>query len=230
MDTRDERRTIDGGGPAREGAVAPPSRRIPAALWNARVEAQGILAAAREEARALVAIAAEEARRLRDEAVLAAAGVREEATGAGLAEGRSRAAAELLRGAAERESILRGCAGELLGLAVDLAASVLHREVRPTEDTAAAVQRALESLRGERSVIVRVSPGEAAMLGAPDGPLALRHGLQVVADPDLSPGEVVIHAAGATVDGRFRAGLQELLRRVAEAEEEEKGPAEAHGS
>ena len=121
--------------------------------------------------------------------------------------------------AAERDRVLRECAHDLLGLAADLAAALLEREVRPGVDAAASARRALESLRDAARITVRASPAEAGVLGATGGVLAGRPGIEVLPDPGLSPGEVVVHAGGATVDGRFRSGLAELLRVIAEAEE-----------
>lgn len=42
--------------------------------------------------------------------------------------------------------------------------------------------------------------------------------MRLTVDPDLAPGEVIVEADGAAVDGRFRSQLVELRRAIEEAE------------
>jgi flagellar biosynthesis/type III secretory pathway protein FliH len=199
-------RTVLGRG-ATEGA-APAARRISAEVWEARRAARELLAGAEGEAQ-----------RLRAGAAAEVASVRAQAVESGHAEGLARAAAEVVRGAAERDRLLSECAGELIGLAVEMALKILAREVRPGGDALAAAGRALAELRGSRPVALRVSAEDADAIRAGEGdggfPASVT-GVRLVTDPDLAPGEVIVEAAGAAVDGRFRSQLAALRRAVDE--------------
>jgi flagellar biosynthesis/type III secretory pathway protein FliH len=204
---------VDGAdaGRASGAGLARGARRISAEVWEARRAAQEILGAAEEEAR-----------RLRGEAEAAVAAACAAAVEAGLAEGLARAAAEVVRGAAERDRLLAGCAGELIGLAVEMAERILLREVRPGADALAAAGRALSQLRGVRRAHLRTSQADAEVLrtaGEAGDAFSRASGrLSLTVDPDLAPGEVIVEADGAAVDGRFRSQLVELRRAVEEAE------------
>ncbi len=190
------------------GGAAPAPRRISAEVWEARRAARELLAGAEEEARQLRAGAAGEVARTRAQAVES-----------GHAEGLARAAAQVVRGAAERDRVLAGCAGELIGLAVEMAGRILAREVRPGGDAVAAAGRALAELRGSRPVALRVSAGDAEAFRAGEGDGGFPSsaaGVILVTDPDLAPGEVIVEADGAAVDGRFRSQLAALRRAVDE--------------
>jgi flagellar biosynthesis/type III secretory pathway protein FliH len=199
-------RTVSGGA-ATEGP-APSARRISAEVWEARRAARELLGEAEEEARQIRTGAAGEVARARAQAVES-----------GHAEGLARAAAQVVRGAAERDRLLARCAAELIGLAVDMAGRILAREVRPGGDALAAAGRALAELRGSMPVVLRVSAedAEAFRAGEGDGGFpALAAGVLLVTDPDLAPGEVIVEADGAAVDGRFRSQLAALRRAVDE--------------
>ena len=51
-----------------------------------------------------------------------------------------------------------------------------------------------------------------------DVPPSVTGPIRFTADPDLAPGEVIVEADGAAVDGRFRSQLAELRRAVGEGE------------
>lgn len=217
MDGSDAARTAGAGvaGTGGEhGSAGPASRtrRIPSEVWDAR-----------QAARALLSGAEEQARRIRVEAERDADGTRRAATEAGFAAGRAEglagAAAEIVRGAAERDRLLAGCAEEVLGLAVEMAERVLAREVRPGVDGVAAAERALALVRDRPRVALRASQEDAEALRAAGlSPAAGAARLRIVADPGLDPGEVIVEADGASVDGRFRTQLGELRRVVGRAE------------
>ncbi len=203
MDGADEGRT-------EARAISPGTRRIAAEVWEARQVARAVLEEARREAERIRSGAAAEAEGARRGAAEAG---REE----GLALGLARAAAEVLRGAAERERLLEACEGELVGLAVEMAERILRREVR-AEDGRAAAARALAELRGAPRVTLRASPADLEVLRGAGGPPLVGEGcVRLVADPGLQPGEVIAEAGGGSVDGRFRAQLSELRRAVEEA-------------
>ncbi len=201
MDGENAGRTIAGG-------TAPGARRISAEVWEARRAARVLLAEAEAEARLQRAGAAREV-----------ALAREQAVESGHTEGLARAAAEVVRGATERDRLLAGCAAELVGLAVEMAGRILAREVRPGGDAIAAAGRALAELRGRSPVALRLSAADAEVLRSGEGDGGLHPaaaGLLFVTDPDLAPGEVIVEVDGAAVDGRFRSQLAALRRAVEE--------------
>lgn len=204
MDGADAGRSVEAGLPS--GV-----KRIPAEAWEARAAARRIVAEAEEEARRLRSGAAEEV-----------AAARAAAVEAGLLEGRARAAAEVVRGAAERDRLLAGCAADLVGLAVEMAARILAREVRPGSDALAVAGRALAELGEARRVVLRTSAADAEAIrggGGAGGVLPSPAGrMRLVVDPDLAPGEVIVEAEGAAVDGRFRSQLAALRHAVDEEE------------
>jgi flagellar biosynthesis/type III secretory pathway protein FliH len=192
--------------------VASGARRIPAEAWDARQAARALLAEAEDRARVILGAAVDEAEAARSAAV-------ESGFADGLATGLARAAAEVVRGAAERDRLLAGCSAELLELAIEIAERILGREVRPGQDGLAAAERALAMVRGSPKVVLRTSQDDAAALreggGSPGFDPA---GLRLVVDPELRAGEVIVEAEGAAVDGRFRVQLAELRRAIAEGE------------
>jgi flagellar biosynthesis/type III secretory pathway protein FliH len=101
-----------------------------------------------------------------------------------------------------------------------MAGRILAREVRPGSDALAAAERAIVELRGNPPVAMRVSAADVEALRAGEGGggwlPAAGGGTLVVVDPDLAPGEVIVDAGGAAVDGRFRCQLAALRRAVDE--------------
>ena len=201
MDPADATRTVG----AKDGALAPGAgRRIPAVAWDARQAARQLLADAEEEAGRIRGGAAEVVEAAR------AAGVE-----AGHAEGLARAAAGIALAALERERLLAGCAAELIDLAVGMAGRILVREVRPGADAVAAAERALAVLGSAPRVTLWGSPGDVdALRRAGEEIGAGLRRLRLVADAALGPGEVIVEADGARVDGRFRVQLAELRRAI----------------
>ena len=202
---------MDGAGAGRSegGALSSGTRRIPAEVWEAR-----------RAARALLGEAEEQARLIRSEAAGEVAAARAAAVEAGRAEGLTRAAAVVVRAAGDRDRLLAGCAADLVGLAVEMTGRILAREVRPGVDALAAAERALAELRGRHRVVVRASHADVEALRSAGGgvPPSVTGPMRFTADPDLAPGEVIVEADGAAVDGRFRSQLAELRRAVGEAE------------
>jgi len=202
---------MEGGRVQQAGRVADPwpRRRISAAEWMGAERAEAILAGALAEA----------------EAVRRAAGeVRAAAVEEGRAEG-------LLAGRAELEARLSGLAEaqarwlaraevEALDLAVEMARRILDRELRL--DPAAAVEGARTALqvagRGG-SVRVRLHPDGLAQFRAraPALPDAEGGGLELVADPSLQPGDVVVETEAGQVDGRIDSRLEGFRAALARA-------------
>jgi flagellar biosynthesis/type III secretory pathway protein FliH len=184
------------------------ARRIAAEVYQARLRARAIL----EEAEA-------EARRIREGAEGDLAAWRLAAAEAGREEGLGRAAADVARGAAERDRLLSGCTGEVLDVAAAIAGRILAREVRPGVDAVEAAGQALSELRGIRRATLRACPEEVVEIRGAGGRLGAAVGrLRIVGDPALSRGEVVVEGDGALVDGRFLARIAELRRALEELE------------
>ena len=201
---------MDGGDEGRPAVPQPGAgaRRIAAQVFDAHLRARAILEAAAAEARRLREIAEGEVHSWR----LAAAE-------AGRQEGLGRAAAEVARGAVARDRLLAGCTGEVLDVASAIAGRILSREVRPGADAVAAAGRALSEVRGCRRVTLRSCPEDAQAIRGSGGSLGEAVGrLRVVEDLALAPGEVMVEAEGALIDGRFRAQLAELRRALEELE------------
>jgi flagellar biosynthesis/type III secretory pathway protein FliH len=203
-------RGVDGedeGGPV-DGRPGEGARRIAGEVFDARVRARAIL----EEAQA-------GARRILEGAEAERDSWRSAAEAAGREEGLARAAAELARGARERDRLLAACRGEVLDVAAAIAGRILGREVRPGADAAFAAGIALAELRGARRVDLRVSTEDLPGVRCAAGALGEAIGrLRVVEDASLATGEVVLEGEGARMDGRFPARIA-LLRRALEESE-----------
>jgi flagellar biosynthesis/type III secretory pathway protein FliH len=198
-----------GGPPGAVGRPAPAREagpRIAADVFEARLRARALLERAEVDAEEIRAAARSEV-----------AEWRRRACEEGRQEGLARAASEVARGAAERDRLLAACEGELVDAAVALAARVLGREVRPGEDAVRAARAAIADLRGTPRVTLRASRVDLpALLQAVGAPRRQAERLRILEDPELDPGEVVLEAGGARVDGRFGARLAELRRALPE--------------
>ena len=58
---------------------------------------------------------------------------------------------------------------------------------------------------------------EALREAGAEAPSSVIGAMRLIVDPDLAPGEVIVEADGAAVDGRFRSQLAELRRAAGEA-------------
>jgi flagellar biosynthesis/type III secretory pathway protein FliH len=178
------------------------ARRIAAEVFDAHRSARNILEGASNEAL-----------RVREVAEAEVSSWRLAAAEAGRQEGLGLAAGQILRAAVERDRLLASCTGEILDLASAIAGRILLREVRPGADAVLSAGRAISEVRGCRRATLRACPEEVEEIRGSAGRLGEVVGrLRVVEDPALAPGEVVVEADGATVDGRFRAQLAELRR------------------
>ena len=197
----------DAEGPAK-ARTGDRSRRIAGEIYEASVRARVILDAAEARGRSLLRAAEAERQ-----------GWRAVAEEAGRREGLARAAGEVARGVRERDRLIAACTAEVLDVAAAIATRILGREVRVGFDAVNAAGRALAELRGARRATLRACPDDVVGIRAAAGPLAEAVGrLHVVEDASLSPGEVMVEADGARVDGRFPAQLAELRRALLEIE------------
>ncbi len=198
--------------PARilKGAAPLAGRRIDAAVWDADRRVREMLASGEAEARRIVS-EAEEARGR----VLA------DAAAAGRREGHARAAAALARAALERDRILEEAEREVVAIALAIARKVLGREVRSgSEAVVDLAAAALAEARARREVVLRVSPADAAAIGAARHRLSAalaRAPLEVREDPSIEPGGAVVDTEAGRIDARVETQLEAIARAIEEA-------------
>ncbi|MGI6285500.1 FliH/SctL family protein [Neomoorella humiferrea] len=216
-----------GGGepkPAGEGAAAEAEERETAALKKA----EAILEEARREARAIKEAA--EAARLKVLEEARAAG-EERGYREGLSRGEAEAAAIRQEAAAEREAarrvlaearqaykeILKGAEGDIVELALAVAAKILGREVeqRP-EAVVETARRAVRQVAEGQNYIVYAAPEVAEHLRRYRGEL-LREAapgarLQVIADPSFKAGGCRVETENGFIDAGFANQLEELKK------------------
>lgn len=196
--------------------------------------AEETLARAREEAGRIIGEAHRRAEEIIQEALRGAERILEEARIMGLAQGKEEGyalgrqeAQELLEEAerirvealAERKKILRSIEPEMVRLALEVAGKIVHREIAGDPQvvfwTAA---EALERVKSEEEVTVRVNPVDAAVIRERRNELLnLRDGLSrinVEEDLTLEPGGCVVETARGTVDARISRQLENIRQAV----------------
>ncbi len=178
-----------------------PRRRITAGAWMAAERVESLLAGVEAEV--------EQARR-------AAGEVRAAAREEGRTEGLRAATAEV----AERLSALAEAQGrwlaraevEALDLAIEMARRILGRELRC--DPSSAADGAVVALRAagrRRALRVRLHPDGLAGLGDRAAELAeaaAGAAMELVSDPSLAPGDVVVETEAGQVDARIASRLE----------------------
>ena len=115
-------------------------------------------------------------------------------------------AAEALRAAA------RGATARISDQATELAFELTrelvgHELAAATDPGAAVIARVLSALPDETGVVVRVHPTTAASNTAG---LLVEHGVRLVADPDLQPGDAIVETDRAAVDLCVTSALERL--------------------
>jgi type III secretion system HrpE/YscL family protein len=192
-----------GGGPSSKGAV------IDGAVYDARTEAQRIVAGARAEAARIVA---------------AAEAAREEFRRAGHAAGREEAAAGatemLVRARAELERLRHEACDDLKRVAVRAAERILGRQLDLDPDAVIDICRsALGAVRRARAVLLRVHPEDLARVSAARPRLAsalARPGADVAVElrPDatVSRGGCLVETESGIVDARLETQLAAIER------------------
>ena len=194
---------------AGQGAEPWPRRRISAAEWMGAERAQALIAGAEAEAEAVRRSAGEVRAAARDE---------------GWAAGRREAGVELaarLTDLAEAQTrwLLRAEV-EALDLAVEMARRIIGRELQC--DPAAVRQGAAAALQAagrRRALRVRLHPDGVASLRERSASLAeatAGAALELVADPALAPGDVVVETEAGRVDGRIASRLESFRAALAQ--------------
>jgi flagellar assembly protein FliH len=201
--------------PAGSGAAS----RTPAeVLASARAEAEAILAAARNEA----------------------GQIREKARQEGFAEGhrqgleaarreteelRLQARRMLAEAEAVRRENLEGLTGEVIDLALDIAARVVARQITVDRETVLAIAReALQLVKDRERINLFAHPSEVPLLRERQQELLAllpeRAVLSIVPDPQVRPGECRVETERGVVDAGLAARFEAVARALKGAGEE----------
>ncbi len=181
-------------------------RRIPAALWDAAEVAKGLVASAEVRAEEIRSYASAEVEALRAEAVRS-----------GREEGFASATELLARAASERDELLACAERDLVKLAFAIAKSVLASAVgRDPDAVVESAARALDAARHATAVRLRAHPADRRALESARPDLAARLSraafLELVDDPAVARGGVVVESEAGTVDDRLETQLLALER------------------
>jgi flagellar assembly protein FliH len=131
-------------------------------------------------------------------------------------------AVEVLKLQAER--LAEQARGDALEIGFMVARRILEAELSTSPEALFALVRgALKRAGDSRKVVVRVHPEEAVLVSGPAaaGELGVSAAaIEVVGDPSLEHGDVVVDTDFGKVDGRLRTRLDELHRAAGSAFEE----------
>lgn len=131
-------------------------------------------------------------------------------------------AVEVLRLQAAR--LAEQARGDAIELGFQVARRILEAELASSSDALfALVRSALKRAGDSRKISVRIHPDDAPAVesAASGGQLGFAAAqIEVLADPSLLPGDVVVDTDFGKVDGRLRTRLDELNRAVSGAAEE----------
>ena len=182
---------------------APGVRVLRAADYARLVEANDVLAAARERAAAMAA-EAEKAYEERKQA-----GYED-----GLMEGRMEQAEKMMETAMQDVEYIEGVEAKLVGVVTSAVRKIIG-ELDDRECTVRVVRNALNAVRSQQRVLIRVSPDDkdavraslAAMISsAPNGATFL----DVTADPRMKPGDCILECELGVVDASLETQLKAI--------------------
>ncbi len=106
---------------------------------------------------------------------------------------------------------------DMVGLALAVARRILHRELTVSpEALLGLVKAALEKLDAREVKHVRVSREDAAMVGQFFEKMGLPHRIEVIADPGLEAGSVVLETDRGLLDASVDTQLDEIERGLAD--------------
>ena len=184
-----------------KGAEPWPRRRISAAEWMGASRAEALIASAEAEAEAV-----------RGAAVQVRAAAVEEGRLEGLRAASVQVAERLVALAEAQRSWLARAEVEALDLAVEMARRIVGRELRA--NPSAAGDGALQALRAagrRRALRVRLHPEAMAQVRERSAALVeatAGAALELVSDPALLPGDVLVETEAGQVDGRIASRLE----------------------
>lgn len=210
-------------GSARNEVAEALTRRAQALLAEAEASSQSILAEARERANKLI-----------DEALAGVAKISEEARSLGykdgLEAGRREASAEAeailqkardeaesiaAQAGEERQRILAGAKEDMISLTLAVVRRILRSEVlaRP-EAIGDMIKAALEKVRGQEEITVKVSTGDLPQVESRRGEwladLPGTRSLEVKGEEGLGPGDFIIQTDQGYLDGRLERQVREI--------------------
>ena len=150
------------------------------------------------------------------EAELSAMAGRQDAAAAALV-----SAAEALRRAAEQLAdadrlSVADVEHQIVHLALDLAATIVGREVQLAGSAVDAVRAAAGFVPERQAILVRVNPADAGEVSRHLPELALPVGSEVVADPAIGRGQCVLDAGMCRVDHQVSGALDRMRAAVDE--------------
>lgn len=164
-----------------------PSRVMPAAIADARAQAQAILDEARAEAEAL----------------------RERARVRGLEQAKAQLAAETVAIEQARQRLVEDARDELQRLALRIAERIVGEAVALDDShVRRVVAEALDRARKAKQAEVHVHPDDAARLHRITADAPLGANLLVVPDARIRPGGCIVHTDRGSVDARLEVKLQ----------------------
>ena len=182
---------------------APGVRVLRAADYARLVEANDVLAAARERAAAMAA----EAEKAYEER-------RQAGYEDGLMEGRMEQAEKMMETAMQAVEYIEGVEAKLVGVVTSAVRKIIG-ELDDRECTVRVVRNALNAVRSQQRVLIRVSPDDkdavrtslAAMISsAPNGATFL----DVTADPRMKPGDCILECELGVVDASLETQLKAI--------------------
>jgi type III secretion protein L len=199
----------DGGEAGRARSAAAGQGIIKGEVFDASEEARRILEQARLEREQLIEDARQEAERLREHA-------REE----GRKEARAEANALLVKARIEREKIIANAEPQLVGLGRRIAEKIIGRELEVNPDVIVdVVRQALQTVKQQREIIVRVNPADLSALQGRRGDviaaLARAKDVDLRADPDIGAGGCVVESELGTIDAQLDTQLGVIERLLA---------------
>jgi len=117
------------------------------------------------------------------------------------------------------ENVERDIQTQLIELAIHIAEMILRREMPDADMLRRVLRDALEPLSDFQGVRVRLTPEELKLLrgnaSGHDAPSV--RGMEWVADPNLSPGDVMVESRNGIFDGRLRQRLNTLAEAIEKA-------------
>ena len=194
-----------GAAPLATPEPAEPISSAEASWAQVAAELEARLARENAEARQAIAAAREEGRREGQHAAEAGWGADQQKNMASIA-----AAIEAFR--AERQKYFKDVEGEVVRLALAIAARVLHREAQLDPlFLAGAVRVALDRLADSTGVVLRVAPGQVLVwqeMFRLSGDVGAQP--EILGDISLSSGECVLETRLGTIEVGVRAQLEEI--------------------
>jgi type III secretion protein L len=220
-DDEERKPRVIGGGRVLRGAnvsidsapAAPPPAPAPAAKRPGVVSADEY--EAKNGAKQIVAEAHREAERIIAQANEEKAQIFEKAAADAKAEVLAQASEELARAKMQAGQMIKNMEGEIIDLALKIAAKIIGRDLERDPETVAEIAAtAIEHARAAKAMVLRVNPIDGATLRQARPKLMELIGrtveLSIRDDADIERGGCVIQTEFGTIDGQIRTQFQML--------------------